>query len=406
MTPRRLSPRFRRLGIVAAVLLVVLLLGSGVYLRIAGNSEADAAETDAAGGPVPDAAAAAFAADVAIPVEGATVVRDTLVISVTAAAEAASWQQTLITAQVQGRVAAIAVRENDAVAAGTPLLQIDAAEYQLAVSTAQASLRSAEANYQELMLGNEDIPDAQLREDRARNARARSGLDAAEVALERAQLDLSRTRVTAPFAGRVASIKVVPGQWVGAGVELMTVLDLDPIKVEVQVLEGEIGYISTGSSASVVFSAFPNEVFRGRVATINPVVERAPSRAARVTVLVPNPQGRILPGMYAKVAVEARKYANRVMVPRSAVLERDRTREGNGAMVFVYEGDDRGGLAKWRYVTTGMANDSMIEILTQGIETDSVRPGERVLTDGHYTLTHDARVRLVENAQQEGGRPE
>jgi hypothetical protein len=94
------------------------------------------------------------------------------------------------------------------------------------------------------------------------------------------------------------------------------------------------------------------------------------------------------------------------MVPRSAVLERDRTREGNGAMVFVYEGDDRGGLAKWRYVTTGMANDSMIEILTQGIETDSVRPGERVLTDGHYTLTHDARVRLVENAQQEGGRPE
>lgn len=406
MIPRHLTARSRRFGIIAVVLLIVLLLGSGVYFRIAGNGEADAAETDTAGGPVPDAAAAAFAADIAIPVEGATVVLDTLVLSVSAAAEAASWRQTLITAQVAGRVSAIGVRENDPVADGRPLLQIDAAEYQLAVSTAEAGLRTAQATYEELMLFSEEIADAETREVRGRFARARSGLDAAQVALERAQLDLSRTRVRAPFAGRVANIRVVPGQWVTAGTELMTILDLDPIKVEVQVLEGEIGYVSAGSSASVVFSAFPNEIFTGRVATINPVVEKAPSRAARVTLLVPNPQGRILPGMYAKVAVEARKYPDRVLVPRSAILERDRAREGKGAMLFVYEGDDRGGLAKWRYVTTGLANDSVVEILNQGIETDSVRPGERVLVDGHYTLTHDARVRLVENAQQAGGRPE
>lgn len=402
--PRRLSPRIRRSAAVAAVLVVVLLLGSGIYFRLAGNGEAEAAGGEAASGPVPEAAASAFAADLAIPVRGAKVVRDTLVISVGAAAEAASWRQTVITAQVAGRVSAIPVRESQTVGAGASLLQIDPAEYQLALEDAQAALRTAQAQHQELMILSEEIGDEQTRKDREVFARARSGLDAAQVSVQRAQLDLERTRLTAPFAGRVANLKVVPGQWVTAGTELMTVLDLDPIKVEVQVLEGDVGLLAPGRSARVTFSAFPGESFQGRIETINPVVEAG--RKARVTVVVPNPEGRILPGMYAQVALQARSYADRVLVPRGAVLERDRTREGRGAMVFVYEGDDRSGRAKWRYVTVGMANDSVVEILTQGIQTDSVRPGETVLVDGHYSLQHDAPIRLVDDVQAAGGRPQ
>jgi membrane fusion protein (multidrug efflux system) len=123
------------------------------------------------------------------------------------------------------------------------------------------------------------------------------------------------------------------------------------------------------------------------------------TRTAKVTVLVPNPEGRILPGMYARVSLQARNYADRVLVPRSALLERDRR-----TMLFVFEGDDRGGQAKWRYVTPGLLNDSVAEIV-RNEETDSVRPGEIVLTDGHYTLIHDARVRLVDDVEQAGGRP-
>ena len=120
-----------------------------------------------------------------------------------------------------------------------------------------------------------------------------------------------------------------------------------------------------------------------------------------MTVLVPNPQGRILPGMYARVSLEARRFADRTLVPRAAILERDRRN-----MLFVFEGEsgaDRG-LAKWRYVTTGLQNDSLVEILPSE-ETDSVRAGEVVLTDGHYTLIHDARIRLVEDVRASGGRP-
>jgi hypothetical protein len=56
-------------------------------------------------------------------------------------------------------------------------------------------------------------------------------------------------------------------------------------------------------------------------------------------------------------------------------------------------------------VTTGFANDSVIEIIPNE-DTQMVEPGERVLTDGHNTLIHDARVRLVQSVQAEGGRPQ
>ena len=238
-----------------------------------------------------------------------------------------------------------------------------------------------------------------MRQERAAAARVRSGVEAAEVRLRRAQLDLSRTRTAAPIGGRVASLKVVPGQWVRTGEELMTIVALDPIRVEVQVLESEIAHLTPGRRANVTFAAFPGETFTGRIQTINPIVESG-TRTARVTALVNNPGGRILPGMYARVSLEARRYADRLLVPRSAILERDRR-----AMLFVYEPGAQDGLAKWRYVTTGLQNDSLVEIVPSE-ETESVEPGETVLTEGHYTLIHDARVRLVDDVRGSGGRPQ
>jgi membrane fusion protein, multidrug efflux system len=114
-------------------------------------------------------------------------------------------------------------------------------------------------------------------------------------------------------------------------------------------------------------------------------------------VLVPNPEARILPGMYARVELEAQRIPDRILVPRTAILERDRR-----TMVFVHEN----GRAKWRYVTTGMENEYYVEIRDHP-DTDMVRPGEVVLTAGHFTLTHDATVRLVESHREaDTGRPQ
>ncbi|MEJ2185418.1 MAG: efflux RND transporter periplasmic adaptor subunit [Gemmatimonadota bacterium] len=389
-----MARRKRLLGIGIFVILAAVL-GTGMYLRIRGHGSNEAA-AESPGGEAPDvSASSAFATDVAIPVSGAPVIRDTLVLRVTASGQAAAWRQAVLTAQVKGRVVRLPVRENQNVRSGALLLALDSTEYGLNVEDAAAQLRRVQAEYQALTLfDSRTIQDSVVRAEREKNARAKSGLDAAEVALRRARFELQQTRVRAPFPGRVASVNVVVGQMANAGTDLLTVVDLDSIKVEVQVLEGEVGYLTPGRRAQVRFSAFPDEVFEGRVATVNPMVDEQ-TRTAKVTVTVPNPDGRILPGMYARVSLDAQRLPDRILVPRSAILERDRR-----TMLFVYED----GYAKWRYVTTGLENEDYVEIVPNS-DTEMVKPGEIVLTDGHYTLIHDARVRLVDDVKAAGGRP-
>lgn len=389
------------LSVVGGLVVIAAAAGAYFWLFAGRKASADGSTADSTSRRPDVSATETFSTDVAIPVEGAKVVRDTLVISVSAAAQAAAERDSRILAQVAGRVMEVTVRDNDRVAAGQLLIAIDTTEYALGLARAEANLARTQASFRELTLFDDQIADSAVRVERARVARAKSGLAEAEVAVREADMLLQRTRVTAPFAGRAASVRVMLGQTVRVGDELATVVDLNPIRVVVQVLESEVGLLAPGRRAVVAFAAFPAEEFVGRIETINPIVEQD-TRTANVTVTIPNPDNRILPGMYARVALDARKFPNRILVPRAAVLERDRR-----TMLFVFQGDGAdatSGLAKWRYVTTGLANDSLVEIVANP-ETEMVQPGEIVLTDGHYTLIHDARVRLVENVQAAGGRP-
>jgi HlyD family secretion protein len=357
-----------------------------MYLRLRPEPEETEAEgASDASAVLPESASEQFATDVPQPVVGAEVVRDTLWITVSAAGEAEAYRRTALQARVAGMVERIPVQENRAVAAGDLLLQIDSTEYALRLARARADHLDAQARYDEMIFFDDEITDPEVRAERARLSRARSGLTQAEVALQEAILNLEQTSVRAPFPGRVANLRVVEGAYVPAGTELMTVVDLNPIKVEVQVLEAEIRYLSEGRRASVTFAAFPDETFTGRVETINPVVNPE-DRTARVTVVLSNSDGRIKPGMYARVALEAQYYPDRILVPRSAILEKDRR-----TMLFVYED----GRAKWRYVTTGLESDELVEIVPNE-ETDMVEPGEIVLVDNHYYIQHDAPVQLVD----------
>ena len=383
------------LGFLSVLILVAIVAGA-TYLRLRPDPEADGE----AGSAVVEGEAAEilsaqeqFNTEIPQPVSGMAAVQDTLRVSVTAAGQAEAIRRATLTARVSGVVAAVPVRENQVVGQGRLLAQVDTTEYALAVAAAQAAVRTAEVDYQTRVLFDEELEDSNTRAERDRLARAVSGLDQAQVDLRRAELELSESSVTAPFGGRVADLMVVPGQFVREGDELLTVVDLDPIKVEVQVLEAEVAFLTEGRGANLTFAAFPNERFTGAVETINPVVDPE-TRTARVTVQIRNPQGRIKPGMYAEVRLEAEQFPDRILVPKTAILERDRRN-----MLFVFED----GRAKWRYVTTGLENETHIE-LVEGDE-DWVAPGEIVLTDGHHYLTHDAAVRLVEDPEAEGGRP-
>jgi RND family efflux transporter MFP subunit len=395
----------RRTLSLVTVALLLGVLAVGVWVRLQGegaeggdgSGEASAAEVPKGLEP---AGTDAFSTAVPQPVTGAFVLRDTLWIRVTAAGQAEARRRTRVAAQVEGEVRAVPVRENQRVGAGAPLLQIDTTDLALEVAQARADLAAAEADFRQMILFNDEIEDPAVRRERERIARSRSGLEQREVALRQAELRLERSTVRAPFGGRIADLAVVPGQHVAPGTELLTVVALDPIEVEVRVLEAELGWLAEGRRAEVTFAAYPGEVFEGRVETLNPVVDPE-TRTGRVTVLLDNPEGRIKPGMYAEVALDAEALPDRVLVPRSAILERGEGRRRT--MLFVYEGGEGQGLAKWRYVTTGRENERFVEIVPGG--EGMVEPGETVLVDGHHYLAHDTPVRLVESVAAEGGRP-
>jgi len=386
--------RLRHRTLVLPMAVSVLVVASAAYVGARGRFASRASAGDR---PVPRAARPSGAVT-ATPVRAAFVRRDTLVLFVTAAAQAAAARRVVVLAEVAGRVTGVAVHDDAPVRRGAVLVTLDGADYRLAVARAEADLRQAEAQYRELTVFDDRLESAELRRERSRAASAKSGRDAARVLLEKAQLDERRTVVVAPFAGHVADVRVTPGQWVRAGDELLTVLDLDPIRVEVQVLESEVGALGVGRTAAVRFAAYPDELFTARITSINPLVD-SETRTARATVTVPNADRRILPGMYARVALEVRRLAGRVLVPRAALLERDRR-----TLVFVYHGDTSGrapGTAEWRYVTAGVGNDSLVEILPAS-RRDRVEPGEIVLVEGHESLVHGAPVRLTSSARQPG----
>lgn len=90
--------------------------------------------------------------------------------------------------------------------------------------------------------------------------------------------------------------------------------------------------------------------------------------------------GEIKPGMHAEVEIAADIYKNRLVIPREAILVR-----GGRKLAFVVQGE----LAKWRYIKTGLENEKYAEVL------EGIKEGELVITEGHFTLAHDARVRIV-----------
>ncbi|MDD8031711.1 MAG: efflux RND transporter periplasmic adaptor subunit [Acidobacteriota bacterium] len=206
------------------------------------------------------------------------------------------------------------------------------------------------------------------------------GLTQAEVNVKIAQMELEKTRITAPFSGVITQIRVAPGESIEAGREICTLVDLSQLKIEAKVLETVVGKIKTGREAYVNFTAFPGKVFRGQVAAISPLVDPK-DKTCSVFVHLDNPAEEIKPGMHAEVEIISEIFPSRLLVPQEAVLVR-----GGRPLVFVVEN----GLAKWRYIQTGEENERFIEVL------EGVTEGEQVIVEGHMTLAHDSSVRVID----------
>jgi membrane fusion protein (multidrug efflux system) len=284
------------LGILT-VLIILGALAGGIWWRLRPPPEEEdaAEEVSEEVGAVVQSVTEQFNTELPQPVVGVAAVQDTLWIAVTAEGRAEPFRQAKLTARVSGIVSAVTVQENQRVSDRERVVQIDTTEYALELAAKEAALRKAQADYQTRVLFDDELEDPEVRRQRDLLARAQMGLDQAEVEHRRASLELEKTAVRAPFGGRVADLRVVEGQFVREGDELLTVVDIDPVKVSVGVLGTEVVKLGEGRAATLNFTPFPGISFTGRIETINPLVDPE-LNTARVTVHIPNPDGRIKPG--------------------------------------------------------------------------------------------------------------
>ncbi|NCS87932.1 MAG: efflux RND transporter periplasmic adaptor subunit, partial [Ignavibacteria bacterium] len=151
----------------------------------------------------------------------------------------------------------------------------------------------------------------------------KSGLTNAINAMNKAKLNLAYTEIRAPFSGVVADFNLVERQRINAGEKIFKLLDIDKYKIEVGVIESEIANIKNKSEVVVKLNSLPGAIFKGRVLYINPLID-SETKTCRVTILVPNNDSRVKPGMFANVLIENQILKDKLLIPKDALLVRDK----------------------------------------------------------------------------------
>ncbi|MFN2421194.1 MAG: efflux RND transporter periplasmic adaptor subunit [Gemmatimonadota bacterium] len=186
----------------------------------------------------------------------------------------------------------------------------------------------------------------------------------------------------APVGGIVLEKNVFEGQAVQPGEALYKIADLSEVWVEAEIFEADLALVHEGMPVTVTFAGLPGMTYSGRVEYVYPTLEEG-SRTMRARVALPNPGGRIRPGMYATVTLE-RALGETLTIPRTAIL-----RTGEAAVAFVDMGE---GALMPHELTLGMEGDEHVEVLA------GVEPGMRVVTSAQYLIDSESNLAEVMRA--------
>ncbi|MCW3837028.1 efflux RND transporter periplasmic adaptor subunit [Sphingomonas canadensis] len=218
---------------------------------------------------------------------------------------------------------------------------------------------------------------------KARGFATNSAVDAQEALAAQAAAQAAEARasigdrvIRAPFSGWVSLRTISAGAVVSAGTEIAQISDISQIKLDFAVPETLLARVAPGQVIEARAAAFPDLVFHGTVASVDPVLN-AETRAATVRAILPNPDLKLKPGMLLTVRVQSTE-RNSPAVPELAVVG-----EGDRNFVYVIDGD----VARRVPVRIGQHQDGMVEIL------DGIRPGQRIVTEGVVKLTDGQKVR-------------
>ena len=305
-----------------------------------------------------------------------------------------------VSPRVGGRVEATLAEVGDHVRSGQVLARVDSIELGKAIgdylqARARAELARETFEREQSLFADRVSSQQEMLSAQAAAREADAALRGAEEHLHLLGLSDNQVRtlgydqprasvyeVRAPFAGTVVERHATLGEMVEPQAPLFQVADLSRVWVWIDVFERDLARVHLGDDVELHVEAFPGSAFEGKLVYLGSRVETE-SRTARARIEVPNPEGRLRPGMFARVRISDPHAADgeAESVSVLAVPETALQRDGDQFVAYVALGDGR---FETRKVRTGRKGDGFVEVL------DGLSAGESVAVAGTFVLKSEA----------------
>ena len=281
-----------------------------------------------------------------------------------------------VKAEVSGQVVKIMVDEGQIIKKGQALVKLDDRDYRSRLARIEANYKLAKLDYDRYVALSEQKIASESKKDET-EARLK------DLAAQRAeaQLALNRTLITSPISGRLNELKPEVGDLLRASDDVAQILQFDEVKVTAGVPESDVAAVFDLKEADVIIEALGNRSVKGKKIFLS----RQPRSLARLYDLelgIPNEDGRILPGMFAKVELVKEVYPAALAVPLYAVIT-----QGNDRFVYV----EKDGKVEKRPVELGVLVGWEVHIKK------GLKPGEKVVVVGHRFLEDGQAVDVIKN---------
>ncbi|NIF17076.1 efflux RND transporter periplasmic adaptor subunit [Pantoea sp. Cy-639] len=301
-----------------------------------------------------------------------------------------AYQGVELSLEVAGTVKSLHFESGQAVKAGQLLLQLDSDQEIALLGTAQADLGLAKVDFGR---GSQLVGDSAI--SRGEFDRLTAQYRRNQAVVEQLKASLAKKSISAPFSGTIGIRQVDVGAYVAAGTVIATLQDLSSLYVDFNVPEQALPHLALGQQVLVQVAAYPGQTFPASLSAINPKVEES-TRNLLVRATLANPDGKLLPGMFASLQVLLPDPRAQVVVPENAITY---TLYGNSVyLISPKKGEDGQPLpnvdgqpqlvAEQRPVQTGERRDGWV-VIDKGLQA-----GDQVVTAGQLKLTPGTSVRI------------
>ena len=243
----------------------------------------------------------------------------------------------------------------------------------------KAEIERAKALMSEDVITQEEFENEQAQYEKAlaHYSQAQAKTNAASSQAQSRSIRLGYTTITAPVSGVITQRPIDPGVLVQPGMKILELVQIDPIRIQAQIAETDFSKLRRGQTVTIWEETQDNgKPVQAKISAIFPD-KNSLTRTATVETLVPNADGRFVPGAFITMGIELGKPRSAVMVPTRAIVEQDR----QTALWVANDGE-----AELRYVTTGGSAEGWSEIVS-GLE-----PGTLVIAEGYQGLNTGNKV--------------